>query len=301
MISQGATSTATGPSAGSVVRTVCPLSSLTRRARGGALEVVDPGELGDERRRRRLDDLGCPAALDDRAPVHDGDLVCEHHRLLVRVGHDDRRHGGGVDHLGELGGDRRAGGRVERGERLVEQEHARHDGERSREGDPLALASREAVRAAAGEVVDPQALEQRVDIGPGLERDVRAHRHVREEGVVLEHEPDPAALGRHPHAVAAPALAVALDRAGGRPLEPRDQAQQGGLARPRWADDGERALDLDAGIEREVAQRMGQLGTKRGSLPRAISLAVRSTAALMTISTAPSPYTSSNAPRSNPR
>ena len=60
-------------------------------------------------------------------------------------------------------------------------------------------------------------------------------------------------------------------------------------------------FDLDACVEREVAQRMGYVGTKRGSLPRAISLAVRSTAALMMISTAPSPYTSSNAPRSNPR
>ena len=51
----------------------------------------------------------------------------------------------------------------------------------------------------------------------------------------------------------------------------------------RGADDRERPRDLHLGLEREVPQRMGQVGTKRGSLPRAISLAVRRTAPLITM------------------
>ena len=150
-------------------------------------------------------------------------------------------------------------------------------------------------------MLDPKPGEQLVDIRSGFERDVRVHGHVREEGVVLEHEPDATPLGRHPHAVGEPPLVAAGDAPACRPLEPRDQTQEGGLPGARRADDRERALDLDFGLECEVAQRMGQVGAKRGSLPRAISLAARRTAPLIATSTAPSPYTSSNAPRSNPR
>ena len=87
-----------------------------------------------------------------------------------------------------------------------------------------------APRPRTGEMPDPEPLEELIDVGAGLERHVRAHGHVREEGVVLEHEPDPATLGRHPHAVATPPLAIAFDGAAGRALEPRDQPEQGGLA-----------------------------------------------------------------------
>jgi hypothetical protein len=76
---------------------------------------------------------------------------------------------------------------------------------------------------------------------------------VREERVVLEHEPDAATLGRHPGAVSEPALAVALDGSGLRAFQARDQAQQRGLPGAGRADHGERALDSDLDVEREVA------------------------------------------------
>ena len=99
-----------------------------------------------------------------------------------------------------------AHGRVERAERLVEQQHARLDGERARERHALALAAGELRRIAVGEAVELHEREQLVDARADLvlrpladlepERDVAAHGEVLERGVVLEDEAD-AALLRH--------------------------------------------------------------------------------------------------------
>src|SRR5207302_5822993 len=99
-----------------------------------------------------------------------------------------------LEELAELGADGGARVGVERGERLVEEEHARPARERARERDPLPLAARELARLRAGEVGDAEALEERPVAA--READVPLHGEVREERVVLEEEAGGAALGR---------------------------------------------------------------------------------------------------------
>ena len=114
--------------------------------------------------------------------------------------------------------------------------------QRPRQRHPLALAARELPRAArppGGRCPSRPAARRRSV--PGAERDVCTHGHVREEGVVLEHEPDAAAARAAPRRRRRPALTVALDDAARRPLEAGDQPQQRGLAGARRADDRERA------------------------------------------------------------
>ena len=94
---------------------------------------------------------------------------------------------------------------VERAERLVEQQHARLDGERARERDALALAARQLRGIAIREPVELHELEQLVHLGAdlalrarrsarGLTRKPKATlsntRHVPEQRVVLEDEAD---------------------------------------------------------------------------------------------------------------
>ena len=91
--------------------------------------------------------------------------------------------------------------RIERAERLVEEQHAGLDGERSRERDALALAARELRGIAAGLIAQLDEIEQVADArresasaeGRVLrgahaqaEGDVLEDRHVPKERVVLE-------------------------------------------------------------------------------------------------------------------
>jgi hypothetical protein len=131
--------------------------------------------------------------------------------------------------------------RVERAERLVEQQHARLHRERTRERDALALAAGELIRHASREPIEldeSQKLEHAaLDLGlrgplaarlhADPERDVLEHVHVAEQRVVLEHEPD-AALARGPvrDVLVAEPHAARLGE-----LEPRDDPEQRGLAR----------------------------------------------------------------------
>src|SRR5581483_6680562 len=84
--------------------------------------------------------------------------------------------------------------RVERGERLVEEEDAGVARERAGERDALALAAGELSGVGVGEVRDAEALEELADPGGAAVGDVAADAHVGEERVLLEHEPDAAAV-----------------------------------------------------------------------------------------------------------
>ena len=136
-----------------------------------------------------------------------GDAVGDRHRLLLVVGDDQRRHGDllvqPAQPLAQLGADLR----VERAERLVEQQQPRLDGERPRQRHPLALAAGELVGVALGVArearrspssSDVRARDPRLGLLAHLqaEGDVVAHGHVPEGGVVLEDEADPAPLRR---------------------------------------------------------------------------------------------------------
>ena len=80
--------------------------------------------------------------------------------------------------------------RVERREWLVEQQHGRVARERSCKSNPLAFAAGQLAGPLIREMGDPEAFEQLVDaITPGI-ADVGANAQMREQRVVLEHEPD---------------------------------------------------------------------------------------------------------------
>ncbi len=99
----------------------------------------------------------------DLAPVHHRDAVGDRERLLLVVRDVDRRDPelelDPPDLLAQL----HAHLRVERRERLVEEQHARLDRERARERDALLHAAGELVRVALARVAEPDELEQLVD------------------------------------------------------------------------------------------------------------------------------------------
>ena len=78
------------------------------------------------------------------------------------MGHDDDRRRGLLPQREQLDVEAFAGQRVERAERLVEQEHRRAQGERPGERDPLAHPARQPVRPGGGEPVEADEPEQLV-------------------------------------------------------------------------------------------------------------------------------------------
>jgi hypothetical protein len=149
---------------------------------------------------------------------------------------------------------------VEGAEGLVEQQHARLDGQGAGEGHALALAARDLVREAPGEALElheAQQLAHALRDGLALrargprphaqaEGHVLEHGHVAEEGVVLEDEAHAAVR----EALAGDVLAVEQDGPAARVglLEAGDDAQQRGLARAR----GPQQRDQAAGGHREA-------------------------------------------------
>ena len=83
------------------------------------------------------------AALEDPAVDDHADLVGERGGVLEVVGDEDGRQRELAEQLVELDPHRRLRVRIERRQRLVEQQDARLERERPRERDPLALAARQ--------------------------------------------------------------------------------------------------------------------------------------------------------------
>ena len=142
----------------------------------------------------------------------------------------------------ELAADNAAGVRVERRERLVEEEDRGVARERAGERDALPLAARQVAGPGTGEMRDPEALEQLVDPLSAAEGDVAADVEVREERVLLEDEPDRAALGRQvdPRLRVEPRRCSERDAAALGPNQSRDRAQHARLPRSRRSDERER-------------------------------------------------------------
>ena len=162
-------------------------------------------------------DVGLGADLLDAAGVHDHDPVGDRERLRLVMGDVDRRLPGPPLELEDRVLERVAQVPVERGEGLVEEQHAGVGGEHARESHPLLLTAGQLRRhpgAVARQLDERQHLLD-ARIGVGLfraldrqpERDVRGDRQVREEGRRLEHEPDVARPRRQPGHV----LVVELD------------------------------------------------------------------------------------------
>ena len=118
--------------------------------------------------------------------------------------------------------------------------------------------------------------------------DVGPHREVREERVLLEHEPDRAALGWHVDAGGGiePGVSVDGDPPPLGPEQAGDRAQDARLARAGRAHEGDRLRpDLERQLEADVAETVGKSDVERRH--EGTSLTARRTAALATTSSAP--------------
>ena len=153
--------------------------------------------------------------------------------------------------------------RVERAERLVEQQDARLDGERAGERHALPLAAGELTGKAllqAGELHEVEEVQHALAdfrlgraaaAGPHrqAEGDVVEHRHVAEQRVMLEYEADIALTQ-----VEAERILLAEENAsGGRLVEAGEDAQQRGLAGAGRAEQREKLARRHA--QRNVVQR----------------------------------------------
>ncbi len=208
----------------------------------------------DDRRRPLLDD----------APVLDDEEAVGHDHRLERVVGDDEHRPLELGQVSAQGGPHvEAGTRVEGGQGLVQEQDAGVRGQGAGQGDPLRLTSRELAGTAVGQLGQAEPLDpvlsglasSRSTRSPGAwrEGDIVAYGQVREEAVVLEHDPDRTVLRRHPGV----RLGVVedhvteLDRPGGQRLQPGDDAQEGRLARSVRAQDAEDLARRHAGVERQ--------------------------------------------------
>ena len=163
-------------------------SSSSRRALSA--QQVGAGERGDERVGRAVDELARALRAGAASVDEHADLVGERSGVLEVVGDEDRRQRELAQQLLQLGAHGALRVRVERRERLVEQDHARAARERARKRDALALAAGERRRPRVGQVRDAEALEVLVGALLAGVGDVLANGQVREERVLLEDEPD---------------------------------------------------------------------------------------------------------------
>ena len=103
------------------------------------------------------------ARLEEPPAAEDGDPVGDRERLGLLVRHVDAGDPVRADGLPQLLEEVLADRRVERGERLVEEQELGREDEGAREGRPLRLAAGERRGALGGEVLDVEEAERRVD------------------------------------------------------------------------------------------------------------------------------------------
>ncbi len=201
--------------------------------------------------------------LDDPPVAQDGDRVGQRQRLLLVVGDEHRRHAllsqQRVDLLAHAAAQRR----VQRGERLVQQQRLRTSGQRAGERHALLLAAGELVRQAPCQRRDPDHLQQPGDpLAAALaarepEADVVLDAQMGEQGAFLGHVADAALLGREVRAPVVERLRAEGDRAPLGALEAGDHAQQRRLAAAGEAEHGRQRprlhVQLDALEHRRAA------------------------------------------------
>ena len=202
------------------------------------------------------------AGLDRLAVAHQDDSVGREQRLLGVVGDHEDRDGGILEDADGLLAKPAPERRIEAGERLVEEDHARPGGQRADQRDPLLLAAGQSVRVARRQMAHADPLEQRfhpANIGRPLLAghpvgDVLGHRQMRKEGEILEQIADAAARRRDRVAGIRKHPPGDADAAALGALQPGDGAQRRRLAAARRA---EQAHELALGdLEREIAHRL---------------------------------------------
>ncbi len=200
--------------------------------------------------------------LHDPPVVEDGHDVGQRERLLliVRDEHDGRAERG--QELLDLEAQAVAQARVERRERLVEQDQARLGRQGPRDGHALLLPAGELVRPAMAEPAQADQLEQLAHAAAGAaaarqpEADVLGNAEMREEQPLLRHVADLPAIGRKVLRPVVERLAVDRDDPGVGVVEARDQAEQRRLAGARRPEHRGEAARGHA--QRDVAQHDGR-------------------------------------------
>jgi hypothetical protein len=211
-----------------------------RLARGGGSDragqaVRGAYEAGDEGRARPVVHLNRRAELLDPPAAHHRDPVGHAHRLVLVVRDQDGGEAEAPLQPLDLDLHVEAEGAVQRGEGLVQQQDGRLRRQRPCQGHALLLPPGKLPRPPVPQRRELHHFQQlrhargnagaRLAAGAGPVCDVVRHRHVREKGVVLEHDADAPAVGRqHVHR-------GAVDQHLPRrwPDEARDAPQQGGL------------------------------------------------------------------------
>ncbi len=242
----------------------------------GVDQVRDAEEVGHEQRRRLLVDLARRSRLLDVAAAHHGDPVAHRQRLLLVVRDEDERDPElGLQGL-QLDLQVLAQARVERAERLVEEQHLRRQDEGPRERHPLLLPAGELARLPLRVVAELDERERLGHPGPMLrlrqplvlepEADVARDVEMREERVALEDRVDVPLVGRHLRHVDV----VEHDPAARRPLEAGDHPQRRRLPAAGGADHGEelaaRHPHVDA-VDGDRPRRTASSAPRDGSLP----------------------------------
>ena len=239
-------------------------------------QQVRSRERGHERVARARHELGRRRELAQASVDEHADLVRERRRVLVVVRDEQRGEGEVAQQLVQLAAHLRLRMRVERSERLVEQQHRRVPREGPGERDALTLAAGELSGTRVCEVRDPEPLEQVAD-GAGVGH-VRTNAHVREKRIVLEDEADAPLLRRQ----SAPRRAVERHASARRLQQTGDDAQHRRLARSRRPHERDGALDGERQLEVESAKRNAEVEEE------ASHLRVRSSSALTSTSNPPS-------------
>ena len=201
----------------------------------------------------------------DRAPqlhqtagTEHGDAIADRQRVVLVMGHEDRRRPRRVQDRDDVVAHPGPQVGVEARERLVEQHQRRLRCQGARQRDPLTLATRQLVWIAIAIVGHPDELEHlhRPRAGVAVtdaELDVRRHRQVREQGVLLEHQPHPPLLRGDRGADVVDGSSSQADLSAVDRVETGDRAQQRRLAAATRPDKPEHLVITDA--ERHVVER----------------------------------------------
>ncbi len=243
------------------------------RDTGGDLVEIGEGAGGEDVLRRAIE-IEHVAHLHHAPLAQQRHAVAHAHGLLGVVGDDDAGRARLVQDGERLLAHFLAQARIEPGERLVHQEHARPWRNGAGERHALLLAAGEDMRVFARVMGKADAVECGERLGAGLaprqraqaEGDVVADGEMGEEREVLEHEADAPLLRRHEAVRPRDLLAVDEHAPGGGALDARGDPEQRGLAaagRPEQAEDlARRNVEADM-IQREACRRSGATHPRR--------------------------------------
>ena len=202
---------------------------LAKVARGAAEDVLRPEELGHIGGGRLPEHLRRRTRLEHAPGVEEDRLVAEEPRLREIVRHLERREPPRAVEITHLTAHEGAPSRVERTERLVEEEKPRAAREGARQRDELSLPSGESTDVAGEQRCDAEALDDFMASGRITRAvgDVLRDGEVGEEVRLLVDQPDVTGFGGNP----APLDAIKQDAPRSGRDEPREDLQQRRLPR----------------------------------------------------------------------